>query len=62
MLDRMESVSVDLEDLLARSQVSIPDVPTSLRTRPNVLSVEGEDHRRLRRLVNTPLPRVELIA
>ena len=53
MLDRMESVSADLENLLARSQVSIPDVPTSLRIRPNVLSVEGEDHRRLRRLVNS---------
>ena len=31
MLDRMDSVSADLENLLARSQVPIPDVPTSLR-------------------------------
>ena len=53
MLDRMESVSADLENLLARSQFSVPDIPTSLRIRPNVLSVEGEDHRRLRRLVNS---------
>ena len=53
MLDRMESVSADLETLLARAQVSIPEVPTSLRMRPNVLSVEGKDHRRLRRLVNS---------
>ena len=53
MLDRMDSVSADLENLLARSQVPIPDVPTSVRMRPNVLSVEGEDHRRLRRLVNS---------
>ena len=53
MLDRMDSISADLENLLARARVSIPEAPTNLKIRPNVLSVEGEDHRRLRRLVNS---------
>ena len=53
MLDRMDSISTDLENLLARARVSIPEAPTNLKIRPNVLSVEGEDHRRLRRLVNS---------
>ena len=52
MLDHMDSISTYLENLLARARVSIPEAPTNLKIRPNVLSVEGEDHRRLRRLVN----------
>ena len=53
MLDRMESIAGDLDSLLARAQRSFPEAPTTLKMRPNVLSVEGEDHRRLRRLVNS---------
>ncbi|MDG2428944.1 MAG: cytochrome P450 [Acidimicrobiales bacterium] len=52
MLDRMDSIAGDLDSLLARAQKSFPEAPTTLKMRPNVLSVEGEDHRRLRRLVN----------
>lgn len=53
MLDRMDSLAGDLEGLLARAQKAIPEAPKSLKMRPNVLSVEGDDHKRLRRLVNS---------
>ena len=54
MLDSLESTASDLNVLFERARRSIPDVeiPTNFTIRPNVLSVEGEDHRRLRKLVN----------
>ena len=53
MLDNPQSPSIDIDALLTRAQKSVPEVPTTFKMRPNVLSVEGEDHRRLRRLVNS---------
>ena len=52
MLDQMESGSADLNKILEQAQRVIPEVPSSVQFRPNVLSVEGDDHKRLRRLVN----------
>ena len=39
--------------MLEQAQKIIPEVPSTIQMRPNVLSVEGEDHKRLRRLVNS---------
>ena len=52
MLDEMETSTTDINKILEQAQRVIPEVPTSVNFRPNVLSVEGEDHKRLRRLVN----------
>ena len=55
MLDSLESTASDLNVLFERARRSIPgvEIPKSLNIRPNVLSVEGDDHRRLRKLVNS---------
>lgn len=60
MLDEMGDAAVDVGALLARAQRNAaehsprhnaPDTPEHApQARPNVLSVEGDDHRRLRRL------------
>ena len=55
MLDGMENPSVDVSALMALAQRSAPGddsdgAPVSRTARPNVLSLEGDDHRRLRRL------------
>ena len=54
MLDSLESTASDLNVLFERARRSIPaaEIPTNFNIRPNVLSVEGDDHRRLRKLVN----------
>ncbi|MFO4631083.1 MAG: cytochrome P450 [Actinomycetota bacterium] len=52
MLEEMDSLSTDFNEFISRSQLSVPEAPSSFKIRPNVLSVEGEDHRRLRKLVN----------
>ena len=46
-------MDLDLEVLVERAQELLPGSSQQLQMRPNVLSVEGEDHRRLRRLVNS---------
>ena len=53
MLDQMQEGGPDLNKMLEQAQKIIPEVPSSVQMRPNVLSVEGEDHKRLRRLVNS---------
>ncbi len=53
MLDQMEDGGPDLNKMLEQAQRIIPEVPSTVQMRPNVLSVEGEDHKRLRRLVNS---------
>ncbi|MBG01535.1 MAG: hypothetical protein CL470_04615 [Acidimicrobiaceae bacterium] len=53
MLDQMEERGPDLNKMLEQAQRIIPEVPSTVQMRPNVLSVEGEDHKRLRRLVNS---------
>ena len=55
MLDSLESTASDLNVLFERARRSIPgvEIPTNFNIRPNVLSVEGDDHRRLRKLVNS---------
>ena len=58
MLDRSDEPALRLSDLMARTQASgrLPGATpqngdvTPRQARPNVLSVEGDDHRRLRRL------------
>ena len=57
MLDGMEDRPVDVSALLALAQRGADGaegdgdgMPVSRRARPNVLSLEGDDHRRLRRL------------
>ena len=56
MLDRDDGSSMRLSDLMARTQARTPvGAPQNgdfspRQARPNVLSVEGDDHRRLRRL------------
>jgi ubiquinone biosynthesis protein len=52
-LDQMESGVSDLNVMLEQAQRIVPEIPSTVRMRPNVLSVEGEDHKRLRRLVNS---------
>ena len=52
MLDQMETSTTDINKILEQAQRVIPEIPASVNFRPNVLSVEGEDHKRLRRLVN----------
>ena len=52
MLDQMQEGGPDLNKMLEQAQKIVPEVPSTVRMRPNVLSVEGEDHKRLRRLVN----------
>ena len=52
MLEEMDSLSTDFNEFVSRSQLSVPEAPSSFKIRPNVLSVEGKDHRRLRQLVN----------
>ena len=52
MLDQMEDGGPDLNKMLEQAQ-KYPEVPSTVQMRPNVLSVEGEDHKRLRRLVNS---------
>ncbi len=53
MLDQMQEGGPDLNKMLEQAQKIIPEVPSTVQMRPNVLSVEGEDHKRLRRLVNS---------
>jgi ubiquinone biosynthesis protein len=53
ILDGIDSVSNNLNTLLLQAQKIIPEVPSTVKLRPNVLSVEGQDHKRLRRLVNS---------
>ena len=55
MLDSLESTASDLNILFERARRSITDVEVSsnFNIRPNVLSVEGDDHKRLRKLVNS---------
>ena len=53
MLDQMQESGPDLNKMLEQAQKIIPEVPSTIQMRPNVLSVEGEDHKRLRRLVNS---------
>lgn len=53
MLNQMEEGGPDLNKMLEQAQKIIPEVPSTVQMRPNVLSVEGEDHKRLRRLVNS---------
>ena len=53
MLDQMQEGGPDLNKMLEQAQKIVPEVPSTVRMRPNVLSVEGEDHKRLRRLVNS---------
>ncbi|GIS39465.1 MAG: hypothetical protein Ct9H90mP11_07850 [Acidimicrobiales bacterium] len=52
-LDQMENGISDLNVMLEQAQRIVPEIPSTVRMRPNVLSVEGEDHKRLRRLVNS---------
>ena len=52
-LDQMESGVTDLNVMLEQAQRIVPEIPSTVSMRPNVLSVEGEDHKRLRRLVNS---------
>ena len=47
------TMDLDLEVLVERARELLPGSSQQLQMRPNVLSVEGEDHRRLRRLVNS---------
>ena len=53
MLDQMQEGGPDLNKMLEQAQKIIPEVPSTVQMRPNVLSVEGDDHKRLRRLVNS---------
>ena len=52
MLESRDTTSLDFASLMARALQGAPTLSTQnvLRSRPNVLSVEGDDHRRLRRL------------
>ena len=43
---------IDFEALMSTARDMLPDVGDQVEMRPNLLSVEGEDHRRLRRLVS----------
>ena len=52
-LDQMENGISDLNIMLEQAQRIVPEIPSTVRMRPNVLSVEGADHKRLRRLVNS---------
>jgi len=52
-LDQMENGISDLNVMLEQAQRIVPEIPSTVRMRPNVLSVEGDDHKRLRRLVNS---------
>ena len=53
ILDEMENGAADINKMLEQAQKVVPEIPSSVQFRPNVLSVEGEDHKRLRRLVNS---------
>ena len=44
--------AVNFERLLDRARDMLPVAGDQVEMRPNLLSVEGEDHRRLRRLVS----------
>ncbi len=52
MLDGSSEMAVNFNALMSRASQEAPVRPGSeaMRARPNVLSLEGEDHRRLRRL------------
>ena len=43
---------LDFETLLSKARDMLPEVDSQVEMRPNLLSVEGEDHKRLRRLVS----------
>ena len=43
---------LDFETLLSKAREMLPEVDSQVEMRPNLLSVEGEDHKRLRRLVS----------
>ena len=47
------TMDLDLEVLVEKARELLPGSSQQLQMRPNVLSVEGEDHRRLRRLINS---------
>ena len=42
----------DVETLVTKAQEMLPEIGDQMEMRPNLLSVEGEDHKRLRRLVS----------
>ena len=52
-LEQTENGISDLNVMLEQAQRIVPEIPSTVRMRPNVLSVEGDDHKRLRRLVNS---------
>ena len=55
-LDSLQSQTpseIDLNALVDRAQELLPGSGQQMQMRPNLLSVEGEDHRRLRRLVSS---------